>query len=129
MVVLDGLDAVIGAVGRHLGYTEWMTVGEDRFARFAEATGDAHHEYLALSLSNYFLPQIVDVRGVSAGVNYGTESVRFPAPLAPGAQLRAGAELVRAEAVSGGVQTMMRITLESTGGPVCVIESLSRWLA
>jgi hypothetical protein len=29
------------------------------------------HGYLTLSLSNFFLPQIVEVRGFATGVNYG----------------------------------------------------------
>ena len=44
--------------------------------------------YLTLALTNLFLPQIVEVRGVSLGVNYGTGNVRFPAPLLAGSRVR-----------------------------------------
>ena len=39
------------------------------------------HGYLTQSLVNLFLPQIVEVRGISMGINYGTDKVRFPAPV------------------------------------------------
>ena len=148
--VLNGLDEVRAAVGRHLGHSEWLEITQDRVDLFADATGDHQwihvdpqraaagpfggpiaHGYLTLSLSNLFLPQIVEVRGVSMGVNYGTEKVRFPAPVLVGSRIRAGAELVEATEVAGGVQTLIRITIEIEGGskPACVIDSLSRWYA
>jgi acyl dehydratase len=83
-----------------------------------------------LSISNLFLPQIVEVLGFSAGVNYGVDKVRFPSPVKVGARIRAGAELTAISEVNGGLQTTIVITIEIEGGtkPACVIESLSRWL-
>jgi acyl dehydratase len=148
--VLVGLDGIRAAVGRHLGYSDWLVVDQDRIDQFAHATGDQQwihvdpaaagdgpfgttiaHGYLTLSLSNYFLPQIVDVQGVSMGINYGTGKVRFPAPVPVGSRLRAGAELIDAAPIDGGIQTTVVITLEVEGQtrPACVIESLSRYLS
>jgi acyl dehydratase len=148
--VLDGLDEVRGAVGRHLGYSDWLEISQERVNQFAEATGDHQwihidveraksgpfggpiaHGYLTLSLSNLFLPQIVEVTGVSMGVNYGTDKVRFPAPVQVGSRVRGGAEMIEATEVTGGVQTLIRITIEVDGAaePACVIDSLSRWFA
>jgi acyl dehydratase len=147
--VLDGIDQVNAAVGSHLGYSDWLEVTQDRVDLFADATGDHQwihvdperaedgpfggpiaHGYLTLSLSNHLLPQVVDVRGFSAGVNYGTGKVRFPAPVRVGARVRAGVELVEVAEVTGGIQTTMRITIEVEGSdkPACVIEALSRFL-
>jgi acyl dehydratase len=148
--VFENLDEVKAGVGTHLGYSDWLTIDQDRIDRFADATGDHQwihvdperakdgpfgatiaHGYLTLSLSNYFLPQILDVRGVSMGVNYGMNKVRFPAPVRVGSRLRASAELAAVEGIAGGVQTTVVITIEIEGSdkPACVIESLSRYLA
>ena len=64
------------------------------------------------------------------GINYGVDRVRFPAPVPVGARIRAGVELVEVSDVSGGIQTLMRITMEVEGSekPACVIDSLARWL-
>jgi len=147
--VFRDLDALAGAVGSHLGYSDWLEITQERIDRFAEATGDHQwihvdperaasgpfgttiaHGYLTLSLSNCLLPQIVEVQGVSMGINYGCNKVRFPAPVPVGSRVRAGAELVAVDEIPGGVQTTMIVTMEIDGGrkPACVIESLSRFL-
>jgi acyl dehydratase len=129
--VLDSLDEVRAAVGRHLGTSDWLEITPERLDRFAAATGDRDHGYLALALTNLFLPEIVEVRGASLGVNYGTASVRFRAPLLVGSRVRGTAELVACDEIPGGVQTTIRITVEveGAGHPACVVDSLSRWLA
>jgi acyl dehydratase len=148
--VLDGIEQVEAAVGRHLGYSDWLEVTQARVDQFADATGDHQwihvdpvraaegpfsgpiaHGYLTLALSNLFLPQIVDVRGFSSGVNYGVDKVRFPAPVPVGTRVRGGAELLAALPITGGVQTTMRMTveIESTEKPACVIDAVSRYLA
>jgi acyl dehydratase len=129
--VLDSLDEVRAAVGRHLGTSDWLEITAERLDRFAAATGDRDHGYLALALTNLFLPEVVEVRGASLGVNYGTVSVRFRAPLLVGSRVRGTAELVACDEIPGGVQTTIRITVEVDGAdhPACVVDSLSRWLA
>ena len=129
--VIDGPDGLAAAVGAHLGHSGWLAVDADRLALFAAAVDSADAaEYLVLSLSNFFLPQIMEVRGFSAGVNYGCDAVRFPRAVVAGDRVRAGAELVEVGEVKGGYQTLVRITIEVEGAdePACVIDSLSRWL-
>jgi acyl dehydratase len=127
--VFHNLAEVSAAVGKHLGYSDWLEISQDRINMFAQATGDG--SYLTLSLSNYFLPQILEVQGISMGVNYGVNRVRFPAPVTVGSRLRAGAQLIAADPIAGGLQTTMLITLEAEGGdkPVCTIEAVSCYLA
>jgi acyl dehydratase len=133
--VLRGLDAVRGAVGQHLGRSEWITIDDERVQRFAAATGAPLDPgfvppELLVSLSNLFLPEIVQVQEVSMGVNYGTDAVRFPTRVSVGARVRGAAELVSCDDITGGVQTVMRVTIETDGAePGCTIESISRWMA
>jgi len=138
------------AVGQVLGHSEWIEVKQDRIDKFADATGDHQwihvdverakkgpfgapiaHGYLTLSLVSMFLPQIMEVRGISMGVNYGTEKVRFPAPVTVGSRIRGKGELVSVEAVKGGVQAVVRVTVEIEGKdkPACVVDTISRYYA
>ena len=147
--VITGPDDLRARLGQHLGFSDWLDVDQSRVNLFADATGDHQwihvdperatkgpfgapiaHGYLTLSLSNLFLPQIVEVRGFSAGINYGVDKVRFPSPVKVGSRVRGGAELTAVSEVNGGLQTTMVITIEIEGGskPACVIESLSRWM-
>jgi acyl dehydratase len=84
-----------------------------------------------MSLVNLFLPQIMEVRGISMGVNYGADRLRFPAPVKVGARVRGGGELVMVEEVKGGaVQATVRVTVEVEGSdrPGCVVETISRFI-
>ena len=139
---------LLKAVGRHLGHSDWLEITQERIDRFADATGDHQwihvdperakdgpfgaciaHGYLTLSLVNLFLPQIVEVRGISMGVNYGADKLRFPAPVPVGSRIRGGGELIQAEAVKGGVQATIRVTVEIEGSerPACVVDTVSRY--
>jgi acyl dehydratase len=135
--------------GQHLGYSDWLTIEQDRINTFADATGDHQwihvdperakdgpfgaciaHGYLTLSLVNMFLPQIVVVQRISMGVNYGADKLRFPAPVPVGSRVRGGGELVKVEEVkNGGVQITVRITVEIEGSdrPACVVDTISRF--
>ena len=62
------------------------------------------------------------------GVNYGTDKVRFPAPVPVGSRVRAGARSTSVTPFDGGVQMQITVTVEIEGGskPAMVATSLSR---
>ena len=141
---------LLAAVGRKLGASAWLAIDQARVNQFADATGDHQwihvdperaesgpfgatiaHGYLTLSLVNAFLPQLLEVRGTSMGVNYGCDRVRFPSPVRVGARVRGVGELVAAEEVKGGaVQATVRVTVEIEGSerPACVVDTISRFV-
>lgn len=148
--VFENPRELLHAVGRQLGASEWLTIEQPRIDLFAEATGDDQwihvdperartgpfgstiaHGYLTMSLVNYFLPQIVEVRNISMGVNYGADKLRFPAPVPVGSRIRGQGEIVEAEEVKGGaIQVKIRVTVEIEGGerPGCVVDTISRFV-
>jgi len=142
-------DELLSEQGSHLGYSRWIEIDQNRIDLFAEATGDNQwihvdtqkasegpfgttiaHGYLTLSLTNHLLPEIFHVEGISMGINYGTDRVRFPSPVTVGSSVRLGAELLDVTEIEGGVQTVIRLTVEIEGGerPACVVDSLSRFI-
>ena len=58
-IVLNGIDEVKAAKGRHLGYSDWLEISQERVNTFAEATGD--HQWIH-----------VDVERAKAGPFGGT---------------------------------------------------------
>lgn len=60
-------------------------------------------------------------------LNYGTNKVRFPAPIPVDSRIRASAELVYVEPAAGGFQEIVKVTVEREGGdkPVCVAETVA----
>jgi len=147
--VFESPSELKSAVGKALGKSDWLQITQERIDLFAEATGDHQwihvdperakdgpfgcciaHGYLTQSLVNHFLPQIVEVRCISMGVNYGAARLRFPAPVPAGSRVRGSGELVAAEETKvGAVQATIRVTVEIEAGdrPGCVIDTISRF--
>lgn len=137
-------------VGEPLGSSRWHDVTQDEVNRFADLTGDDQwihvdpvrarsgafgttiaHGYFTLSLSTTFLDDVIHVDGAQVVLNYGSNRVRYPAPLPVGSRLRAAIEVASVEEVSGGLQVVYRLTYEVDGGtkPVCVADIVFRYYA
>lgn len=135
-MIVDSPAALLDLIGVDLGATGWVEVTGERIALFVEATnGPAEHNFLALSLVNLFLPELLTVRGASMGVNVGLDTVRFPSPVAPGCRVRGRGEIVAAAEAKGGVQITVRVVVERAGPddgavdpPACVADTVSRFL-
>jgi acyl dehydratase len=148
MRVFESLDALRAAVGEHAGYSDWHVITQEQINLFAQATGDHQwihvdpqraaaqspfgttiaHGYLTLSLIPMLASQVWRVDGITMGINYGCNKVRFPAPVPTGSRVRAGVLLKSIEDVAGGVQLVNEITIELEGGakPCCVAETVTR---
>jgi acyl dehydratase len=146
----DSLAALTDAVGTDLGATEWLTISQERINQFADATGDHQwihvdveaaekgpfggtigHGYLTMSLCAPFLGQLCTVGGISMGINYGVEKARFITPVPAGGRVRGTGEIVSAAEIPGGVQAVVKITIELEGAakPAAVVETVTRYLA
>jgi acyl dehydratase len=152
-VVFEKPADLIGKEGTILPPTEWLTIDQERVNGFAEVTGDDQwihvdvdrakegpfggtiaHGYLTLSLVNYFLPQLIEVRGFAHAVNVGADRLRFLSPVKVGSRIRGSGEVISAEEVKGGIQSVVRVTIEIEGQdgqptdrPACVLDTISRY--
>lgn len=139
---------MLAAAGQHLGYSEWMTIDQQRINQFAEATGDYQwihvdearalqgpfgktiaHGCLISALASKFLAEVVAVHSVVMAVNYGFDRIRYPAPVPAGSRIRGGCELIAAAAIKGAIQTVIRVTVDIEGGdrPACVVDTINRF--
>lgn len=147
---IENIDALKALVGEHIGYSEYMTIDQDRVNKFAEATGDFQwihidvekakagpfggpiaHGYLTLSLGPVFLPQIFSVGGIAMGVNYGANKVRFVSPVPVGSRLRAGVKVLAVDDAPGGARVTLETTFECEGAPkpACIAEVIFQYFA
>ncbi len=143
MRVFNGIDELEAAVGEQLGASGWHEITQEQVNLFAEATGDQQwihvdpvkaasgpfggtiaHGYLTLSLLPVLVAEVFRVEGVSMGLNYGTNKVRFPTPVPVGSKVRASAQLVELTPIAIGSQAVVRVTVEIDGGakPACVAD-------
>ena len=141
--VLEQPADLLDLVGQSLGTTEWMKVTQQQVDLFADATGDRQwihtdaeraakgpfkgtiaHGYLTLSLTPAVIAQVLEIRELTAALNYGLNKVRFPAPVRVGSQVRAAVTVASAQQKTSGVESVFKLTYEIDGEarPACVAD-------
>ena len=132
-------------IGKEVGVSDWVLVDQDRVNKFADATGDHQwihvdveratreiggpivHGYLTLSLLPFLSAGMMPVKGVTRGINYGSDKVRFISMVRVGKRVRLRQKLIGVEPKAGGVQVKNECTIEIEGEdrPACVAETMS----
>lgn len=145
------LDQVQAAIG-HDRVSEWITVTQAMIHAFAEATGDRQfihvdpvraaqtpfggtiaHGFLTLSLLPQLMERTPDLPmpdGVTMGVNYGGNRVRFLSPVPSGSRIRAHSTLTAFEQKHAGqFQSTSTVTIEIEGHekPAMVAEWITQF--
>jgi acyl dehydratase len=131
-------------VGQEVGASPWHQITQTQVNKFAEATGDHQwihvdveratremggpiaHGYLTLSLLPMLAAQIMKVDGVTRGINFGCNKVRFTSMVPVGSRVRLKQKCLKVEERAGGKQVTMESTVEIEGKdrPACVAESI-----
>jgi len=133
--------------GQDMGTSDWVLIDQDHINKFADATGDHQwihvdverakaqmpggktiaHGYLTLSLIPMLGSQIMSITGVSRGINYGSNKVRFTNMVPVGSRVRARQKLLAVDPKAGGLQLTNEITIEIEGQerPACIAETIS----
>jgi acyl dehydratase len=135
--------APLDLVGSELGPTSWIDVSQERIAAFAAATDDPQwihvdpersaegpfgttiaHGFLTLSLCVPMLYEVLPDRGGKMAVNYGTNRVRFLAPVPSGSRIRGRFRVLAVDDIASGARMTIEATVECDGAtkPVCVAE-------
>jgi acyl dehydratase len=131
--------------GQEIGVSDWLEITQERVDQFADATGDHQwihvdveratremggpiaHGYLTLSLIPLLSQGMLRVEGVTHGVNYGSDKVRFTNMVRVGKRVRMRQKLLAVEPKGGGLQMKNQCTVEIEGEdrPACVAETIS----
>jgi len=132
-------------IGEEMGVSDWVVVDQDRVNLFADATGDHQwihidveranremggpiaHGYLTLSLIPFLGSGIMRITGVTRGINYGSDKVRFTNMVRVGKRVRMRQKLLNVQPKAGGLQITNECTIEIEGEerPACVAETIS----
>lgn len=147
---VQGVEGLKAYLGKEIGVTEYFKITQERVNAFADATGDFQwihidvekanaespfggpiaHGLLTLSFAPFFVEQVMPkVEGVKYGVNYGFNKVRYVSPVKVNDNLRARVALQELTSISGGVQSILKITMETEGNdkPACIAEWIIRY--
>jgi len=124
-------------IGEKIGTSDWVLVDQTMIDKFADATGDHQwihvdvgrakrempngktiaHGYLTLSLVAMLAHQTHEIRKRSRGINYGSNKVRFTAPVPSGSRVRLHQTLLKVEDIEGGVRMTFDSQMEIEGSP------------
>ena len=135
-----------GLVGQETGVSDWVEIDQDRIDKFADATGDHQwihidvaraarempggktiaHGYLTLSLIPWLAGNFLEIEGMTRGINYGSNKVRFTNMVPVGSRVRARSKILSVDARGGGMQIISEITIEIDGEkrPACIAETI-----
>jgi acyl dehydratase len=147
-IVVDDLASLAARIGEEIAVSDWLEVTQERINAFAEATGDDQwihvdplraaasplettiaHGFLTLSLVSLLVRKAVTWPPLKMAINYGVNRVRFIAPVAAGARIRARISPAAVEEAGGGLQIIWDVTIECEGAekPCAVVEWIVRY--
>lgn len=140
-----------GMAGKELEPSPWIEITQERVNQFADATNDHQfihvdpqkaamtpfggpiaHGFLTLSLLSYLNAQSAMVpEGMVMGVNYGSDKVRYLAPVKVGKRIRSKQTILEAAEKRPGqwlVKTAVTVEIEGESTPALIAEILSMYV-
>ncbi|WP_041633270.1 MaoC family dehydratase [Maribacter sp. HTCC2170] len=145
---LENFESFKALEGKPFPNGDWLVVTQEMINDFAKATMDFQwihvdvekaekhspfkkpvaHGFMSVSLLSKLLSDIVYIKSVTMGVNYGLNKVRFPSPVLVDSHVR----------LTGGIQTIepyrenglkviwnCEVEIEGSDKPACVAEFIS----
>ena len=136
-----------GLIGQEVGLSKWIEIDQARINAFADCTedwqfihvdpeaakqtpfgGTIAHGFLTLSLMSAMSYDAVGaLEGVTMGVNYGFDKLRFIAPVPVGSKVRGRFKLLSAEDKGGGrwlIKHEVTVEIERSDKPALIAEWL-----
>lgn len=136
-----------GLIGQEVGLSKWIEIDQARINAFADCTedwqfihvdpeaakqtpfgGTIAHGFLTLSLMSAMSYDAVGaLEGVTMGVNYGFDKLRFIAPVPVGSKVRGRFRLLSAEDKGGGrwlIKHEVTVEIEGSDKPALIAEWL-----
>tara|TARA_R110000764_G_scaffold138032_1_gene225892 strand:- start:38 stop:502 length:465 start_codon:yes stop_codon:yes gene_type:complete len=147
-LVLDDLKEFKTYEGKALPSGEWITITQEMINDFAKATLDFQwihvdvekatqyspfkkpvaHGFMSVSLLSKMLGDLIQIKSVKMGVNYGLNKVRFPNAVLVDSKLRLHGKVAAIEEYpENGVKVTWHCSVEIEGAykPACVAEFIS----
>jgi acyl dehydratase len=109
---------------------QWIHVDAERAARESPYGGTVAHGFLTLSLFSHLFAQSIHIReGISMGINYGLNRVRFPSAVRAGSAIRGRVTVLAVKESAECVDATYAVTIECRDAqkPCCIAECLARY--
>ncbi|MEQ8808216.1 MAG: MaoC family dehydratase [Imperialibacter sp.] len=134
MIEITSIEQMEPLVGQEIGTSDWLKIDQGMINAFAAATGDHQwihvdtsraaasafgttivHGFFLLSLLPRLKAQLVEFKLAAMAINYGSEKIRFLAPVPVNARVRLKTKLLKIEEGSSGIKLFTKNNLELEG--------------
>lgn len=147
-LIVKSYDEFASYLGKELGTSEWLEIGQERINLFADATLDHQwihvdeeraakespykstiaHGYLTLSLLPHLWENVIEVQNIKLLVNYGMDKMRFGQPVKTGSRIRLKASLHNINNLRGVCKTEVAFKIEIENERKPAIEGIATFL-
>lgn len=146
-MLFENLEAFSRMKGKELPISDWITVTQEMIQDFANATQDKQwvhvdverakketpykstiaHGFMSVALLSKFLEDLIEIKSVTMGLNYGLNYVRFMNPVPVNSKLRLMSTVKDIETHKQGIKVTFSCTvaIEGEKKPACVAEFLA----
>ena len=146
-LVFENISDLKNEIGKELPISPWITVTQQMINDFANATLDKQwvhvdverakrespfkatiaHGFMSVALLSKFLEDLIIIKSIKMGLNYGLDYVRFMNPVPVNSNLRLKSVIKNVEDHKHGVKVSFSCTVEIEGEekPACVAEFLT----
>ncbi|MBA6155043.1 MaoC family dehydratase [Tenacibaculum sp. S7007] len=143
-LVLSNLNELESLHGKSLPVGEWFTVTQQMINDFANATLDKQwihvdeekaakysptgttiaHGFMSVSMLSELISDLIEIKSVKKGLNYGLNKVRFPNSVPVNSKLRLVSSIKHIEDMHNGKKLTFDCKIEIKGQekPACVAE-------
>ena len=133
---LENIDSFRELEGKTLPAGDWLTVTQEmiihvdveKAAKYSPFKKPVAHGFMSLSLLAKLLKDVLLIKSVKMGVNYGLNKVRFPSPVLVDSRLRLISTIQKIENYGdNGVKITWNCVVETdeSNKPACVAEFIS----
>lgn len=135
---------------KELPFSNWILITQNMITDFANATLDKQwvhideekakkdspfgctiaHGFMSVALLSKFLGDLIKIKSLKMGLNYGLNSVRFMNPVLVNSQLRLKSTIKVIEPHKNGIKVTFSCTVEIKGEdkPACVAEFIALFI-
>jgi len=135
MITIETPPDVSAHIGKKIGTSDWFTVEQHHIDQFAALTGDDHwihidverarrempdgktiaHGFFILSLIPLLVRSIYQIKKRGRGLNYGTNRLRFTAPVQVGSRVRLNQTILAADTEGDATRIRSECSFEIEG--------------
>ena len=146
-LTFDNMNAFRKMKGKELPESDWLLVSQQMINDFADATLDKQwvhvdverakkespfkstiaHGFMSVALLSKFLGEIIQIKSLKMGLNYGLNYVRFMNPIPVNSKVKLISNVKDIEDYKNGIKVTFSCTVKINGEekPACVAEFLA----